>query len=45
MHRVTTGFLQMFSEGDLGVLQPLGVYVALGLIESRDMRRYVIMEI
>ena len=33
----------MFSEGDLGVLPPLGVYDPLGLIETRDMRRYEIM--
>ena len=37
--------VQMFSEGDLGVLPPLGVYDPLGLIEKRDMRRYEIMEI
>ena len=36
---------QMFSEGDIGVLPPLGVYDPLGLIETRDMRRYEIMEI
>ena len=36
---------QMFSEGDLGVLPPLGVFDPLGLIETRDMRRYEIMEI
>eukprot|EP00315_Gephyrocapsa_oceanica_P016100 CAMPEP_0185346504 /NCGR_PEP_ID=MMETSP1364-20130426/521_1 /TAXON_ID=38817 /ORGANISM="Gephyrocapsa oceanica, Strain RCC1303" /LENGTH=252 /DNA_ID=CAMNT_0027945809 /DNA_START=16 /DNA_END=775 /DNA_ORIENTATION=- len=35
----------MFSEGDLGVLPPLGVYDPLGLIETRDMRRYEIMEV
>merc|ERR1719261_126857 len=35
----------MFSEGDLGALPPLGVYDPLGLIETRDMRRYEIMEI
>jgi hypothetical protein len=35
----------MFSEGDIGVLPPLGVYDPLGLIEKRDMRRYEIMEI
>merc|ERR1719395_193888 len=35
----------MFSEGDLGVLPPLGVYDPLGLIETRDRRRYEIMEI
>merc|ERR1719265_333810 len=33
----------MFSEGDIGVLPPLGVYDPLGLIETRDMRRYQIM--
>ena len=37
--------LSMFSEGDLGVLPPLGVYDPLGLIDTRDMRRYEIMEI
>ena len=37
--------VQMFSEGDIGVLPPLGVYDPLGLIEKRDMRRYEIMEI
>merc|ERR1719198_799258 len=35
----------MFSEGDLGVLPPLGVFDPLGLIETRDMRRFEIMEI
>ena len=35
----------MFSEGDTGVTRPLGVYDPLGLIETRDMRRYEIMEI
>merc|ERR1719443_2023187 len=30
---------QMFSEGDIGVLPPLGLF------ETRDMRRYEIMEI
>merc|ERR1719198_2427072 len=35
----------MFSEGDIGVLPPLGVFDPLGLIETRDMRRYEIMEI
>merc|ERR1712228_250945 len=35
----------MFSEGDIGVLPPLGVYDPLGLIETRDMRRYELMEI
>merc|ERR1719453_1273901 len=39
------GSVQMFSEGDIGVLPPLGVYDPLGLIETRDMRRYEIMEI
>jgi len=37
--------VQMFQEGDIGVLPPLGVYDPLGLIETRDMRRYEIMEI
>ena len=32
-------------QGDIGVLPPLGVYDPLGLIETRDMRRYEIMEI
>ena len=40
-----SGNVQMFSEGDIGVLPPLGVYDPLGLIETRDMRRYEIMEI
>merc|ERR1719159_379730 len=40
-----SGPAQMFSEGDIGVLPPLGVYDPLGLIETRDMRRYEIMEI
>merc|ERR1719409_1776134 len=35
----------MFSEGDLGVLPPLGVYDPLGLIETRDMGRYEVMEV
>merc|ERR550514_2039381 len=35
----------MFEEGDIGVLPPLGVYDPLGLIETRDMRRYEVMEI
>merc|ERR1719455_48966 len=39
------GSVQMFSEGDIGVLPPLGVYDPLGLIETRDMRRYEIMEV
>merc|ERR1712137_1050310 len=42
---VRTSAPQMFSEGDIGVLPPLGVYDPLGLIENRDMRRYEIMEI
>merc|ERR1719353_1291895 len=37
--------LKMFSEGDLGVLPPLGVYDPLGLIDTRSMGRYEIMEI
>merc|ERR1719353_2258351 len=35
----------MFAEGDIGVLPPLGVYDPLGLIESRNMARYEVMEI
>jgi len=35
----------MFAEGDIGVTPPLGVFDPLGLIESRDMRRFEIMEI
>jgi hypothetical protein len=35
----------MFKEGDIGVLPPLDVYDPLGLIGSRDMRRYEVMEI
>ena len=37
--------VQMFAEGDIGVTLPLGVYDPLGLIESKDMRRFEIMEI
>merc|ERR1711988_1955029 len=40
-----SGSVQMFSEGDIGVLPPLGVYDPLGLIETKDMRRYEVMEI
>merc|ERR1712039_600060 len=40
-----TSAVSMFTEGDIGVLPPLGVYDPLGLIETRDMRRYDIMEI
>merc|ERR1719440_990373 len=36
--------VQMFSEGDIGVTPPLGVYDPLGLISSRDMYRYEVME-
>merc|ERR1719373_902023 len=35
----------MFAEGSIGVTPPLGVYDPLGLIETRDMRRFEIMEI
>jgi hypothetical protein len=35
----------MFSEGDIGVLPPLGVYDPLGLISKKDMRRYEVMEV
>merc|ERR1719183_547688 len=37
--------VSMFSEGDIGVLPPLGVYDPLGLIETRNMARYETMEI
>jgi hypothetical protein len=40
-----SGDVQMFEEGDIGVLPPLGVYDPLGLIETKDMRRYEVMEI
>jgi len=36
---------QMFSEGDIGVTRPLGVYDPLGLISTRDMTRFEVMEI
>jgi len=36
---------QMFSEGDVGVLPPLGVFDPLGLISTRNMYRYECMEI
>merc|ERR1711881_751151 len=39
------GKVSMFSEGDIGVLPPLGVYDPLGLIETRNMFRYEVMEI
>merc|ERR1712159_428776 len=45
MRSVSRASVQMFSEGDIGVLPPLGVYDPLGLIETRDMRRFEIMEI
>jgi len=35
----------MFKPGDIGVTPPLGVYDPLGLIETKDMRRFEIMEI
>ena len=38
--RITYQQVKMFQEGDIGVLPPLGVYDPLGLIGSRDMRRY-----
>ena len=40
-----SGAPMMFEEGDIGVLPPLGVYDPLGLIETKDMRRYEVMEI
>merc|ERR1712127_675940 len=45
MRSVSRASASMFSEGDLGVLPPLGVFDPLGLIETRDMARYEIMEI
>jgi hypothetical protein len=36
---------QRFATGDIGVTPPLGVYDPLGLTQTRDMRRYEIMEI
>jgi len=36
---------QMFSEGDVGVLPPLGVYDPLGLIGTRYLYRYEAMEV
>jgi len=35
----------MFQEGDIGVLPPLGVFDPLGLIGTKDMRRFEVMEI
>jgi len=37
--------VSMFAEGDVGVTPPLGVFDPLGLIGTRNMRRYEIMEI
>merc|ERR1719326_2768135 len=37
--------VSMFAEGDTGVTPPLGVFDPLGLIGTRNMRRYEIMEI
>ncbi|KAL1526473.1 hypothetical protein AB1Y20_015183 [Prymnesium parvum] len=37
--------ISMFAEGDVGVTPPLGVFDPLGLIATRNMRRYEIMEI
>merc|ERR1712127_1013788 len=45
MRSVSRASATMFSEGDLVVLPSLGVFDPLGLIETRDMRRYEIMEI
>merc|ERR1711939_141498 len=42
---VSKAAVSMFSEGDIGVLPPLGVFDPLGLIETRDMRRYEVMEV
>ena len=35
----------MFATGDIGVTPPLGVFDPLGLISTKDMRRFEIMEI
>merc|ERR1719472_313483 len=43
--RAAAKAVSMFSEGDIGVLPPLGVYDPLGLIDTRDMFRYEVMEI
>ncbi len=40
-----TSGVSMFAPGDIGVQPPLGVYDPLGLINTKDMRRYEIMEI
>merc|ERR1719183_154423 len=45
MRSVSRASATMFSEGDIGVLPPLGVFDPLGLIETRGMARYEIMEI
>merc|ERR1719440_1554139 len=45
MRSVSRASATMFSEGDIGALPPLGVFDPLGLIETRDMRRYEVMEI
>jgi len=37
--------VSMFTEGDIGVLPPLGVYDPLGLSKTEDMRRWEIAEI
>merc|ERR1719183_3453294 len=45
MRSVSRASTSMFSEGDIGVLPPLGVFDPLGLIETRDMARSEMMEI
>lgn len=40
-----TSAVQMFQEGDIGVLPPLGVFDPLGLIETRNMARYEVRPI
>ena len=42
---VSKSAVSMFAEGDVGVTPPLGVFDPLGLIDTRDMRRYECMEI
>ena len=43
--RLRVAAVRRFEEGDIGVLPPLGVYDPLGLIQTKDMRRFEEMEI
>merc|ERR1719382_1502967 len=45
MRSASKAAVSMFAEGDIGVTPPLGVFDPLGLIETRDMRRFETMEI